>query len=132
MKERLNSTIQVITDTPSVISLRIVMDATLPTSIYNVPLTIRSTVPASWPQVIVQQGSNIQTFTPVIEGSDKVVYYNALPNWGDIILTPPNAVPNPVPGLTGLNPGSAFAGGSTFTLTVTGHQLCQWLHRSLE
>ena len=83
-------------------------------------MTIRSTVPASWPQVIVQQGSNIQTFTPVIEGSDKVVYYNALPNGGDIILTPPNAVPNPVPGLTSLNPGSAFAGGSAFTLTVTG------------
>ena len=87
MKERLNSTIQVITDTPSEIRINILMDASLPTSIYNVPLTIRSTVPASWAQVIVQQGSAIQTLTPVMEGSEKVVYYNALPNGGDISLT---------------------------------------------
>ena len=38
MKERLNSTIQLVTDTPSEIRLRIVMDVSLPVSIYNVPL----------------------------------------------------------------------------------------------
>ncbi|HVN16952.1 MAG TPA: polysaccharide deacetylase family protein, partial [Anaerolineales bacterium] len=116
MKERMNSTVQVITDTSSEIRLQIVMDASLPTSIYNVPLTMRSTVPSSWTQVYVQQGNSIQTFTPVIEGSDSVIYYNAIPNGGDIILTPPN----PIPGLTSLNPTSVFAGGSDFTLTVNG------------
>ena len=35
MKERLNSTIQIITDTSSEIRIRIVMDASLPASLYN-------------------------------------------------------------------------------------------------
>ena len=86
MKERLNSTVQVLTDTSSEIKLSIVMDASLPTDIYNFPLTLRSTVPASWTQVIVQQGIDIQTLTPVLEGSENVIYYNAVPNGGDVSL----------------------------------------------
>jgi peptidoglycan/xylan/chitin deacetylase (PgdA/CDA1 family) len=90
MKERLNSTIQIITDTPTEIRINILMDASLPTTTYNFPLTLRSTVPTSWAQVVLQQGSVIQTLTPVMEGSDKVVYYNAVPNGGDISLTATN------------------------------------------
>jgi peptidoglycan/xylan/chitin deacetylase (PgdA/CDA1 family) len=116
MKERLNSMIQVVTDTPSEIRLQIVMGVSLPKSIYNVPLTVRSTVPASWSQVVMQQGGAIQTITPVIEGSETVIYYNALPNGGDIVLIPLN----PDLGLSSLNPTSAFIAGSSFTLTVTG------------
>ena len=48
MKERANSTIQVVNDNDSEIRLLIVMDASLPTAIYNVPLTLRSTIPSSW------------------------------------------------------------------------------------
>jgi LPXTG-site transpeptidase (sortase) family protein len=118
MRERLNSTVQVVAETNAEIRLQIVMDASLPTSLYNVPLTIRSTVPSSWGQVIVQQGTNTQTFTPVVEGSEKVVYYNALPNGGDVLLLD---TPYPVPGITSLDPASAFAGGSAFTLTVNGN-----------
>jgi LPXTG-site transpeptidase (sortase) family protein len=118
MRERLNSTVQVVAETNSEIRLQIVMDASLPTSLYNVPLTIRSTVPSSWGQVIVQQGTNTQTFTPVVEGSEKAVYYNALPNGGDVLLLD---TPYPVPGITSLDPVSAFAGGSAFTLTVNGN-----------
>jgi LEA14-like dessication related protein len=88
----------------------------LPPAIYNVPLTIRSTVPASWVQVVVQQGNATQTITPVIEGNDRVIYYNAVPNGGDIVLIPLN----PALELTSLNPTSAIVGGSSFTLTVTG------------
>jgi peptidoglycan/xylan/chitin deacetylase (PgdA/CDA1 family) len=116
MKERLNSTIQVITDTPSEIRLQLVMGGSLPTAIYNVPLTVRSTVPVSWSQVVVQQGSAIQTITPVMEGSETAIYYNALPNGGDIVLIPLN----PVLGLESLNPASVFVGGSSFTLTIIG------------
>jgi LPXTG-site transpeptidase (sortase) family protein len=118
MRERLNSTIQVVAETNSEIRLQIVMDASLPTSLYNVPLTIRSTIPASWAQVIVQQASNIQTFTPVVEGSEKVVYYNALPNGGDVVLLDS---PYPEPEVTSLNPVSAFVGGPAFSLTVNGN-----------
>jgi peptidoglycan/xylan/chitin deacetylase (PgdA/CDA1 family) len=116
MKERMNSTVQVVTDTPSQITIDVVMDSSLPTSLYNVPLTIRSTVPFSWSQVLMQQGGNVQTLTPTVENGEKVVYYNALPNGGDIVLTQPN----PVPGLTSLDPSTAYVGGDAFTLTVTG------------
>jgi len=115
MKERLNSTVQVITDTSLEIRLNIVMDASLPTSIYNVPLTLRSTVPASWVQVRVQQGITIQTLTPVLEGGEKVVYYNAIPNGGDVVLTNPA-----IPTVVSISPASAFVGSAAFILTVTG------------
>ena len=115
MKERLNSTVQVITDTSLEIRLNIVMDASLPTSIYNVPLTLRSTVPASWVQVRVQQGITIQTLTPVLEGGEKVVYYNAIPNGGDVVLTNPA-----IPTVVSISPASAFVGSAAFVLTVTG------------
>ena len=87
MKERLFSQIQVVNDTAAEIRLRIVLNASLCPGIYNVPLTLRSIVPDSWPQVRFQQGGNTQTLTPVTEGSDTVVYYNAVPNGGDVLLT---------------------------------------------
>jgi peptidoglycan/xylan/chitin deacetylase (PgdA/CDA1 family) len=87
MKERLHSTIEVVADTNSEIRLNILMDADLPTDVYNVPLTIRSTVPATWAQVIYQQGGATQdVLTPVVEGNETVVYYNAIPNGGEILL----------------------------------------------
>ena len=67
----------------------------------------------------MQQGSSTQALTPVIEGSDTVVYYNAVPNGGDVVLTGSTGV-NPVPTVTSLSPSSAIAGGSAFTLTVNG------------
>ena len=87
MKERMNSTVQVVTDNTSEIRLRIVMDASLSTDTYNFPLTMRSTVPASWTGVEFQQGSTDEELTPVTEGSDRVVYYDAVPNGGDVVLT---------------------------------------------
>jgi hypothetical protein len=92
------------------------MNASLETDLYNVPLTMRSKVPASWAQVRVQQGSTIQILSSELEGSDRVVYYNALPEGGDIVLNPPN----PVPTLVNMSPSSAIAGGPAFTLTVNG------------
>jgi hypothetical protein len=89
----------------------------LPVSFYNVPLTIRSTVPPSWAQVMVEQGNSTQIITSVIEGNERVIYYNALPNGGDVVL----AFPNPVPGLTSLNPTSVSPGSPAFTLTVIGN-----------
>ena len=87
MKERLNTTIQITTDTPSEIRLNVIMNPALSTSVYNYPLTMRSTIPASWTQVVVQQGSSVRTLTPVLEGNENVVYYNAVPNGGEVSLT---------------------------------------------
>ncbi len=119
MKERLNSTIQVVNDTTSEIRLRIVMNASLPTATYNVPLTLRSTVPYAWFRAHIQQGSSSQTVIPVIEGSDAVVYYNAVPNGGDVVLTE-EGTGNPVPVLTSLDPSSASVGTTGFYIMVYG------------
>jgi hypothetical protein len=88
MKERLNSTIQVVQDNSAGITLHLLLNASLPTATYNVPLTLRSTVPASWTQVKFQQGNSTQTLTPATEGTDRVVYYNAVPGSSNITLTP--------------------------------------------
>ncbi len=55
-------------------------------SIYDEPLTIRSEVPSSWAYVLVDQGGSIATIESVWEGSDRVVYYDALPDGGLITL----------------------------------------------
>jgi hypothetical protein len=67
-----------------------------------------------------QQGGNTQTLTPVTEGSDTVVYYNAVPNGGDVLLTDTRAG-NPVPVLTKLAPSSARQGGGGFYIMVYGN-----------
>ena len=120
MKERLFSQIQVVNDTAAEIRLRIVLNASLWAGIYNVPLTLRSNVPGSWPQVRFQQGGNTQTLTPVTEGSDTVVYYNAVPNGGDVLLTDAGDG-NPAPVLTKLTPSSARQGSGGFYITVYGN-----------
>ena len=92
------------------------MNASLSTDTYNFPLTVRSTVPASWMEVEFQQGSSDEELTPVTEGSEKVVYYNAIPNGGDVVLTDNN----PVPILESLSPASVVVGSAAFTLTISG------------
>ena len=114
MKERLNSTVQVVTDNSSEIRLNVVMSALPATATYNFPLTLRSTVPAAWTGVNFQQGATAQLLVPVTEGSVKVVYYNAIPNGGEVRLT------NSAPVLTSLSPSSTVMGNSAFTLTVNG------------
>lgn len=116
MKERLNSTVQVISESTYQIRLSIVMDESLSTDVYNFPLTIRSVVPTTWTDVVVEQEGDVQDVTPVMEGNEKVVYYNAIPNGGDVFLK----TPYPAPGITSLSPTSALAGGASFTLTVNG------------
>ena len=119
MKERLFSQIQVVNDTAAEIRLRVIMNASLSKATYNVPLTLRSTVPYSWFRAHVQQGSSSQTVIPVMEGSDTVVYYNAIPNGVDVVLTA-EGTGNPVPVLTSLNPSSATVSTSGFYITAYG------------
>ena len=66
---------------------------------------------------MVEQGNSTEIITSVIEGNERVIYYNALPNGGDVVL----AFPNPVPGLTSFDPISVSPGSPAFTLTVIGN-----------
>ncbi len=114
IREKASATLSVVSSSSGQITLS--LTDTLDNTIYDNPLTIRSTVPSSWSYVVVQQGSEVTTAESSIEGTETVIYYDAIPNQGLITLTPAN----PVPEIAGTNPTSATAGGAGFTLTVTG------------
>jgi peptidoglycan/xylan/chitin deacetylase (PgdA/CDA1 family) len=99
------------------LSIRLQLDCALESDIYNVPLTVRSTVPSSWTAVNVTQGSFIQTPKPVVEGTETVVYYSVVPNGGNIVLS---TAATPAPAISRLYPGSVRAGSRGFYLYVYG------------
>jgi hypothetical protein len=88
MRERIFSTLTVLSENESEITLS--LSHSLDDSIYNFPLTIRSTVPSSWSKVLVVQGLLEFIVEPKMENGEPVVYYNAVPNAGVISLLPKN------------------------------------------
>ncbi len=84
MRERLASTLSVLSSDPGEIQLTLThsLDAR-----YDEPLTIRSVVPSTWTAVNVVQGASYAIIDTVVEGSDRVVYYDARPNGGTIVLS---------------------------------------------
>ena len=66
-------------------------------------------------------------------GTAPVTVFNPTPGGGTSgALTFTINAANPVPTLTSLSPSSATAGGSAFTLTLTGTNFIEWFHRPLE
>ena len=84
MQERLSSSLTVLSESPFEIRLRLFHS--LDPDIYDLPLTIRSSVPSHWFRVRVKQGNLYQTVTPVVESGQTIVYYNAAPNGEEIVL----------------------------------------------
>jgi len=116
IKERESATLSLVSNSENQIVLS--LTDTLDDSIFDQPLTIRSEVPSNWTNILVQQGGGSIIVKPVVEGTQTVVYYNALPDRGIIILQEHTANQ---PAITGLSPTSATAGGPSFTLTVNGN-----------
>ena len=85
MRERMSSTLTVLSEGGTEIKLDLAHS--LDSSIYNQPLTVRSTIPPSWHKVNVQQGDVSIPVDSTIEGLETVIYYNAVPNNGTITLT---------------------------------------------
>ena len=55
--------------------------------LYDEELTIRSEVPSNCVSAVVTQGSKVTTMNSVLEGSTKVIYFNAIPDRGEISVT---------------------------------------------
>jgi len=85
MREREAATLVV---TEGETGITIVLTHDLDPEIYNEHLTIRSTVPLSWSGVEVSQAGFVQVVEPILEDTESVVYYDAVPNGGTILLTP--------------------------------------------
>ena len=63
---------------------KIVVDVThsLDRSMYNLPLTLRTSVPSSWKNVTIKQGDNIQK----VAVKNGKILYNLTPNAGEAVI----------------------------------------------
>ncbi len=86
MEERNTAVLSVLSEGPMEVSLTLTHD--LDPAIYNLPLTLRSAVPAAWSAVGIQQGAVFDVVEPVQEGGEMVVIYDVLPNGGVTTLVP--------------------------------------------
>ena len=115
MRERKASTLSVLSSDSSMIRLSLTNTVNgLPNSVF---LTLRSVVPSGWQNVSITQGSFSTIIGSTVEGSSRVVYFDALPNGGTIVLT--QAGPDFSLGVT---PGSRtlLRGGSgTYSVTIS-------------
>lgn len=59
----------------------------LDTSMYNLPLTLRTSVPSDWQQVQVKQGDNTVLMPTIRNDSGSYVIYQVMPNAGTATLT---------------------------------------------
>ena len=56
------------------------------------PLTLTTSVPAAWGQIVVTQDDESLPFSVSFEGDDRLVTYNALPNGGKVVFS---TIPEP-------------------------------------
>jgi len=116
MRERLASSLNVLSSDASMI--RLTLTNTLDGR-YDEPLTLRSVVPATWTTVHVTQGASFVAVDSVVEGPDRVVYYDALPNDETIVLS--SSQNQAALGSVSLSPAIVPGGtASTGMVTMTG------------
>jgi oligosaccharide reducing-end xylanase len=87
IKERNAATLKVKSSTDS--KFTITLTDNLADSIYNYPLTIRRPLPDGWTDVAVYQNSKLIADSIVTIESKKYIMFNAVPDSGDIVITPP-------------------------------------------
>jgi len=110
--QRNASSIAVTSATPTQISLSLTATTS---ALYDLPLTVRTQVPAEWKAAVVAQDSK-QVSVPVVSGT---IQYDALPNAGSITIT---ESPLPVVTVKATSP-EAYETGSVpgaFTVSTTG------------
>jgi peptidoglycan/xylan/chitin deacetylase (PgdA/CDA1 family) len=110
--ERNASSIAVTSATPTQISLSLTATTS---SLYDLPLTVRTQVPTEWKAAVVVQDSK-QVSVPVTDGT---IQYDALPNAGAISIT---ESPLPVVTVNATSPEAYETGAvpGVFTISTTG------------
>ncbi len=84
MKERKHATL---TDNGDATTRRITLTDTLDDELFNYPLTLKSEIPSDWIYVEIKQSDNTMQVAGITEEDKRYVYYEAVPDKGDIILT---------------------------------------------
>jgi peptidoglycan/xylan/chitin deacetylase (PgdA/CDA1 family) len=83
-RERMKSTVKT---TRAGDDIDVSVTHSLDPKLYDLPLTARTTVPASWTAVQVRQGKETRRVTTQREGTDSYVMYRIVPNAGPARLT---------------------------------------------
>jgi peptidoglycan/xylan/chitin deacetylase (PgdA/CDA1 family) len=83
-RERMKSTVK---STRAGDAIEVSVTHSLDPKLYDLPLTARTTVPASWTAVQVRQGKETRRVTAQREGTDSYVMYRIVPNAGPARLT---------------------------------------------
>jgi len=84
MRERMNATVKTSEgDKKILVSLTLTLDP----DIYDIPLTLKSYVPSSWKEVLVEQGSEKKRIYPQGDIKGSYVLYQIRPNGGILELT---------------------------------------------
>jgi oligosaccharide reducing-end xylanase len=87
MKERANSSVTETTNTGNSITVQIT-DGLGDDSIYNYPITVRRPLPTNWAAAAVTQNGQPIAAQMVTLNSTNFVMFDAVPNGGDVVLTP--------------------------------------------
>lgn len=83
IRERMNATVQAKHTNNSIV---VELTHRLDKNMYDLPLTLRTGVPAAWKEVTVSQGDKVETVTASSDGKGNFVRYQAMPNGGEIVL----------------------------------------------
>ncbi|MCX7748306.1 MAG: polysaccharide deacetylase family protein [Clostridia bacterium] len=84
IKERQSAAVSTVSasDEQTVISL----SDTLDNAVFDYPLTLKTKVDSSWNSVTVTQGNITSTKLAAVEGTEKFIYYDAIPDKGQITI----------------------------------------------
>jgi len=92
LRERNSSTVEVKSVTASEIKVNITNS--LDSSVYNHPLTAKTKVPSTWTTACVVQGTTSKNITTILESNERFVYYDIIPNKGEISITQVGSSPS--------------------------------------
>lgn len=106
-------------------SIKLSVTDNLADSIYNFPLTIRRILPSRWSSAsVVQNGVHVKS-SIVTVGSTSYVMFDAIPDNGEIVISPENAAANSIVSKYGAlrRVGSKIVGASGNPVQVAGLSL---------
>ena len=84
LREKQHAT--VITEISNESELQVCLKTDLDDALFDYPLTLKTEVPSDWNRASLIKGSQEQTLIVRENGGHKVVYYDAVPNSGSVIL----------------------------------------------
>jgi peptidoglycan/xylan/chitin deacetylase (PgdA/CDA1 family) len=84
MRERMYSQVSSVEEGDKI---KVTLQNSLDREFYDLPLTLKTSVKSSWKEATVKQGEWEQMVSPLREGKESFILYQAMPNAGEIEIT---------------------------------------------